>query len=242
MLLHGLHFAFSNLISVWSWWWHFKIRRAGNVMSIRLMREIKGHTVNKNRSQGLNLGHLAPHLLLYLTKPHCLVLETLETSISKAPHELCGITNMWVTGMCWVFWNAEARRGLKPWCFYLEVAGSQWWRRGRRKQRGTSEEAVPGPPRPLLGHGVTQEVPRCVNLLGSLQFSRRAQGRPQKMVTGRRSYLLAFPLALSSHWLLFTPRWDDYPSTHFRVTSFYLLWHWICIPGWREKVALLMRA
>ena len=69
-------------------------------MSIRLMRESKGHTVNKNQSQGLNLGHLSPHLLLYLTKPHCLVLETLETSISKAPHELYGITNMWVTGMC----------------------------------------------------------------------------------------------------------------------------------------------
>ena len=47
-------------------------------MSIRLMRELKGHTVNKHKSQGLNLGHLSPHLPLYLTKPHCLVLETEE--------------------------------------------------------------------------------------------------------------------------------------------------------------------
>ena len=69
-------------------------------MSIRLMRETKGHIVNKNQSQGLTLGHLSPHLPLYLTKPHCLVIETRETSISKAPRELHGITIMWVTGMC----------------------------------------------------------------------------------------------------------------------------------------------
>ena len=121
---------------IWSWWRHFKIRRAGNVMSIRLMRETKGHIVNKNQSQGLTLGHLSPHLPLYLTKPHCLVIETRETSISKAPRELHGITNMWVTGMCWVFWKAEARQGLKSWCFTWKVQAHS----GEGKAEGNDAE------------------------------------------------------------------------------------------------------
>lgn len=125
---------------VWSWWWHFKIRKAGNIISIRLITDIKGHTVNKNESQGLNLGHLSPHLLLYLTKPHCLVLETLETSIFKAPQDLHSTTNMRITGMCWFLWNAEARQGLKSWCFAWKVQAHS----GEDKAEGSDAQHLRG--------------------------------------------------------------------------------------------------
>lgn len=95
-------------------------------MSIRLMSEIKGHTVNKNQSQGLNLGHLAPHLLLYLTKPHCLVLETLETSVSKAPHKTLQHNQHVGHGDVLIPLKCRGQEGIEVLMFYLEVASSQW--------------------------------------------------------------------------------------------------------------------
>ena len=100
----------------WSWWWHFKIRKAGNMISLRPLREGESHTVKWDLEPRLKLGHLTPGKHQPLPKPHHgLILETQQTNFSRAPHELCIITNRWGIRMCWVLWKAEARQRFHIW-------------------------------------------------------------------------------------------------------------------------------
>lgn len=104
--------------------------------------------------------------------------------------------------------------------FYLGSANPQWRRGGKGNDANHWQRWVLGLVTSswwaMMQHS---RSPESVYLLGTLDFSRRTARRNHIMEKRGKNCLSESFLVPASNWLMFTPWWADFSSTHFQVTS-----------------------